>query len=263
MFFSFENSANKIDYFFNKNHFVMLFVSLVIVIFFSMYISRQKLKNQKIAVFVVSLLLLILEGLRLFWQVKYLQHNNKELTFLSITNLDLFTLSFWISLPIIFIASFAKNRIGQKVFGLDFVFSVCCLFAIITLVYPVNINTNFEIFHVYNICYVLIRSLVVMISFVFAFSRWIKVFDFLDLYKALLSLIFMGGFCLAVSYLLNASTNLFYMDYFPVFESLGIYLSFPFNTLCLGLFIFVLQIFLYLPFRIHKAISVRRGNNYF
>ena len=263
MFFSFENSTNKVNYFFNRNHFVILFVALVIVIFFSMYISRQKLKNQKIAVFVVGFLLLILEGLRLFWQIRYLQHNGEQLTFLSVTNLDLFTLSFWVSLPIIFIASFAKKRIGQKVFGLDFVFSVCCLFAIITLIYPVNINTNFEIYHIYNICYVLIRSLIVMISFMFVLARWINVFDFLDLYKALISLIFMGGLCLAVGYLLNSSSNLFYTQYFPVFESLGIYLSFPFNTICLGLFIFVLQMFLYLPFRIYKAISVRRGNNYF
>lgn len=262
-FFSYENSTNKIDYFFNKNHFVILFIALVIAIFFCMYITRQRLKHQKIAVFVVGLLLVILEGLRIFWQIKYLQHNEQELTFLSVSNIDFFVLSFWISLPIILISSFAKKRIGQKIFGLDFVFSICCLFAIITLIYPININTNFEFYHVYNLCYVLIRSLVIMISFMFVCARWIKVYDFLDLYKALLSLMFMGGFCLGVNYLLNNPANLFYINYFPVFEALGIYLSFPFNVICLGLFVFVLQIFLYLPFRIYKAISIRRGNNYF
>ena len=257
-FISFENSKTTFDYFFSKNHFLLLLISLVIIIFFSMYASRQKHKFQKIFTFIIGFLLLIIEGLRIYWRYRYLEYNNGSLDFFTITNLDLFTLALWISIPLIIIGSFIKKKKVHKVFGLNFVFSITMLTAIITLFYPEGINNNFEFFHCYNLMYILLRSFVVMISLFFVFARWISVGEFLDLWKSIISLVLFGLVCILISYFFGQDSNLFYISYCPIFDNLGIYLTFPWHLIILGAFLFVFQIILYLPFAIHRKIKYKR-----
>lgn len=256
-FISFENSDTSYSYFFTKNHFLLLLISLVIIIFFSMYFARQKTKVQKIFVFLIGLILAAIEGLRIFWRYKYLEFNNSDLSFLNVVNLDFFTLALWISIPLIFIGSFIKTKKKENVFGLNFVFNITMLAGIITLIYPEGINHNFDFYHCYNLAFTLVRSLSIMLGLFFAFAKWIFVAEFLDLWKSILSLIIFGVFCVGLAYILGRETNLFYINYCPIFESLGIYVSFPWHILILGVFLFVFQVLLYLPFRIHRRIKNR------
>lgn len=258
-FTSFKNSSNPITYFFNKNHFVLLLLSLVIIIFFSMYFSRQKVKTQKIAVFIVALLLIIIEGLRIFWRYKYLEYNGEDLNFFDVTNLDFFTISLWISIPFILIGCFLRKKDKHNIFALNFVFSVASLFAIITLIYPLNINTNFEFYHCYNLMYMLTRSFIIMLALLFVFAKWISVENFLDLWKAIFSLLTLFVVCYLVVYLLKTSTNVFYLSYFPTFEDLGIHLTAPWHIIAMSAFLFMFQIALHFPFFVHKWHKLRHG----
>ena len=256
-FISFENSKNTFDYFFSKNHFLLLLISLVVIIFFSMYASRQKHKFQKIFVFCIGFLILIIEGLRIFWRYKYLEFNNEAINFFTLTNLDFFTIALWISIPLILLGSILKKKKMHKVFGLNFVFSIAMLTAIITLFYPEGLNSNFDFYHCYNLMFVLLRSFIIMLSLFFVFAKWISVCEFLDLWKSIVSLIFFGVICIAIAYFYGQDLNLFYIKYCPIFESLGIYLSFPWHLLVLGAFLFVFQIIIYLPFSIHRKIKYK------
>ncbi len=257
-FISFENSETQFSYFFNKNHFLLLLISLVIVIFFSMYFARQKTKVQKIFVFFIGFLLITIEGLRIFWRYRYLEYNNLDLSFLNVVNLDFFTLSLWISIPLIIVGSFLKTKKNHNIFGLNFVFNITMLAGIITMIYPEGINHNFDFYHCYNLAFTLIRSFSIMLGLFFAFAKWISVSEFLDLWKSILSLIVFGVFCIALAFLLGKDFNLFYVNYCPIFESLGIYISFPWHILILGTFLFVFQVLLYLPFRIHQKLKYKK-----
>lgn len=257
-FISFENADTQIDYLFNKNHYLLLLISLIVIIFFSMYLSRQKHKVQKISVFIVALLLIILEGLRIFWRYKYLQANNMNMGFANVVDLGFFTLSLWIDIPLIIIASIKKEK-KKQVRGLDFVFSVSALISIINLIYPQGINTNFEFYHCYNLIFALTRSLVIMLAFVFAFAKWISVNKFLDHWKGLLCLAAFGIICVALGMILGAQNNFFYVDSCPLFDSIGIHLPFPWHLTMLACFFFVFQILLYLPFRLHNYFKNKRN----
>ena len=248
-FISFENTENQIDYLFNKNHYLLLLISLTVIIFFSIYLVKQRHKVQKIHVFIVGLLLLILEGLRIFWRYKYLQFNNLDMSFHNIVTLDFFTLSLWITIPLVIFASFKKKK-KKTVKCLDFVFSVSTIVAIINLIYPQGLNTNFEFYHCYNLIYVLTRSLVIMLGIMFAGSKWISVSKFLDHWKGLVSLLVFAIIFVVLGYVLGTQNNLFYIEYCPLFDSIGIHLPFPWHIFMLGSFFFLFQLLLYLPFRI-------------
>lgn len=254
-FTTYEHSASAFNYFFNKNHFLILLISLVVIIFFSMYAQRQKTKFQKGFVFIVGIIIIILEALRIYWRYGYLNYHNQSLDFLNVVGLDFFTLSLWISIPLIFLGAILKKKKLHNVFGLNFVFSVTMLAGIITLIYPEGINPNFDFYHCYNLIFTLLRSLVIMLSLFFAFARWILVAEFLDLWKSFISLVFFGIICVAISYFVGFEHNLFYVSYCPIFESLGIYLEFPYHLIVLGTFLFVFQTVIYLPFRIHRKIK--------
>lgn len=252
MFWSYENSQREINYFFNKNHIFIILISLVIIVFFSMYISRQRLGVQRGFIFVSTLILLALELLRIFWNYKYLEFNGEAINFVSVTNLDFFTLTLWISIPILLISSITIGKNGRT-FGLSFVFSITTLFGIISLIYPLGLNSNFEFYQFINLDFILIRSLIIMLGFTVVLSQWISVGKFLDYYRCLISLVLCGIICLVVCLILRDNTNLFYISYCPIFETLGLSVSFPYHYIIMGLFIFLFQILLYLPFQIYTS----------
>lgn len=258
-FISFNNIEEKISYLFNKNHYLLLLCSLIIIIFFSMYLSRQRHKVQKGSVVFIALFLIILEGLRIFWRYKYLEANYQSLDFLNVTNLDFFTVSLWLSIPIILISAFTKKKGKPASKALNFVFGVTTLFGIITLIYPVNINANFEFWHCYNLIYLLARSLVCMLGLMLVFAKWISVSNFLDMWKSLFSLLFFGIACFVSAYFFAPQTNLFFINNFPIFDSIGIHLPFPWHIVMLGAFLFIFQVVIHLPFIIRQRIKYKGG----
>lgn len=259
-FWSYENSETQVSYMFNENHILLLMIALVIIIFFSMYVSRQKLKFQKIFIFVSTILLIGLEIVRIVWRYNYLKYNGQSLDFFNVVQMDFFTLALWISIPLLLLGVFLKKKNSSNIFGLSFVFSISMLAGIISLVYPVGVNTNFEFYHVYNLVFVLLRSILIMLGFSLAFCHWISVGEFLDLYRGIFSLISFGIVCMIVGILAGVENNIMYISYCPLFESLGIYLSFPFQYLMLGVFLFIIQIILYLPFRLHSWVKSRKNS---
>lgn len=250
-FISFDGLSEPMNYFYTKQHFILLFISLIIIIFFSMYASRQKLKFQKWFVFLNAILIIILEFLRIFWRYKYLEYNGQNVNFINVAQLDFFTVSLWISIPILVLAPIIKKKKSREFFALPFVFYISTLIAIITLIYPTNINAYFDFYHCYNLIYTLLRSLIIMLGLMLAFAKWISVGKFLDLWKAILSTVFLGIVCYLFYFFLKDTSNLFLIDFCPLFESLGIHLKFPFHLLLIWAFIFFFQIIIYLPFRIY------------
>ena len=226
--FSVEIFDNKIDYFFSRQHFIILFISLIIIIFCSMYALRQNEKFQRRFVLIGAILLLLFEIGRIFWRVSFVNSNNLEKSFANIFNLDPFTLSLWISLPLIFVCAIRRKK-DKKCLLLNFVFSVTMIIAVMNLIYPTGVNDNFEFYHFYNLCFLLLRSIAIMLGIFFAFAKWINVSEFLDLWKCVISLLIFGTLCAVISFIFGADKNLFYASYVPFFEMLGIHLGFPFN----------------------------------
>lgn len=217
-----------------------------------MYATRQKHKFQRLFSTISIILILLFECGRIVWHYFYLQHNGEELSFLNITNLDFFTLSVWISIPITIISIVIKTKNKHNFAGLSFVFWISTIIAIINLIYPNFLNTNFEFYHIYNLLSILIRSLTIMLGFFFVLAKWISIKNFLDLWRSFLSLLFFGITCVVVYFVLGSPNNLFYLEYVPMFESLGIYLGFPLQFILIGIFVFALQFLFFLPFYIYK-----------
>jgi len=257
-FFTLEKSSDTFSYFFSKQHFLILLISLVLIIFFSMYISRQRLRSQKIAVIIFSSLLIIFECLKILWRYKFLQFNNEDLSFQNITNIDFFILSLWLSIPICFYYAIAKKKEDHDCKTLYFVFSIATLFSIITLVYPNNINTNFDFYHCYNLMYIFEHSIVVILGIVFASSRWISTKKFLDLGKALSCNILFLTLAYLLGHFVFFGTNTFYVEYSYVFDYIGIHIGFPLHYIIMCFFIFLFQIFLFLPFNLSQNKKSRR-----
>ncbi len=249
-FWTYE-TTDKIDYFFNKNHLVAILFSLVIVVFFSMYASRRSLKFQRITITVFFILAVVLQALRIYWKYKFLVNTGESVTFLKVVEPSFFLLSFVISIPILLIAILKKKTEESKIFGLSFVYNIATLNGIISLIYPSFLNENFEIYHFCNLSSVLVRSFVITIGMIIALSHWIPLGEYLNLYRAIFSLLFFGIICAILGFVLKGD-NLFYVKYCPIFESLGLSLGFPFNYLVLGVFMFMFQCVMYLPWQIKR-----------
>ncbi len=249
-FWTYE-SANDVNFMFNKNHLVVILFSLVIIVFLTMYACRKSLKFQKILITVLLLLGLILQGLRIFWRYKFLENTGEVITFLKVVEPSFFLLSFLLSVPILIFALFRKRNEDSRVFGLSFVYNIATLNGIISLVYPNFLVQNFEIYHFCNLSSVLVRCFVITIGLILAFSKWIPLGEYLDLYRAIFSLLFFGAVCAILGFVLKGD-NLFYVEYCPIFEMLGLTLRFPFQYIVLGVFMFMFQCAMYLPFRLKK-----------
>ena len=251
-FITFQNSGNEYKYFFNLNHVFLLLGSMIIVIFFTLYYERQSRTAQRIFVGIITLLLVLLEAARIYWRYKYLEYNGGDLSFLNVTALDSFTLSLWLSVPLLFIGVIIMGK-RDYAFGLSFIFAVGSLASIITTIYPVGLNENFSFYHCYNLIWLMEHAFLCMLGFILAISRWVAARDFLDLWGGVLSLVFFGAVCIGLNYAFGWDCNLFYVKSCPIFESLGISLPFPVHFLLLGAFLFVFQIIIYLPFRIFES----------
>ena len=98
-----------------------------------------------------------------------------------------------------------------------------------------------------------------MLGLMFVFAKWISVGRFLDVWKSLFALLFLGVACFVSAYFFAPQTNLFYINNFPIFDSIGIHLPFPWHILMLGAFLFVFQVILHIPFIIRQHIKNKRG----
>lgn len=251
-FYTFENGEEQISYFNNVNHYIMLFLALVVIIFFTMYYERKSRKRQRIFVGFLTFLLIALEGARLCWRYLYLRYNSLPVNFLSVTGLDFFTLCLYISFPLLIAAVVTMGK-KDYTFGLSFIFAMGALSAIITLIYPVNLNAYQELYHAYNLIYLLERTALITAGFILAISRNISATEFLDLWGGLLSIATFGGVAMFLSWILGWSKNLFYMASCPIFESAGVSLPFPLHIIMLGIFLFLFQLIMYLPFRLYEV----------
>ena len=248
------NIAGEMKSLLSAGHIAIILCCMVVIIFFSMLASRREFSGQRIFVGICTGLLVAIEVVRIVFRCKYLESVDEKATFLTATNLDGFVLSMWVSIILLVFAVIKKKDVKKRTFGLDFVFSISALIAIATIIYPVGIIEDVPIYNINNLLYFISRSIIIMVALMMAFTDWINVKNTLDLWRGVASLIAFGVLCYAVAELGFAGTNLFYVESCPLFVSLGINLPAPFHYLMIGLFFFVGQMILYLPFRIYCII---------
>lgn len=250
-FYSFDITGEPKNYFYSGNHFFMLLVSLVLIIFFTMLYERKSRRRQRIFVGVVTALLFLLEIARLCWRYYFLKANSMEITFISLTGIDFFQLCLYISLPLLILAVVCMKK-KDYTFGLSFIFAMGALSGIISLIYPVGVNVYHEFYHAYNLIYMLERIGLITCGFILAISRNISATEFLDLWGGLLSIATFGAFAVGLNFILGWENNLFYVSSCLIFEELGVYLPFPLHLIMLGIFLFLFQLVMYLPFRLYE-----------
>lgn len=250
-FITFKHTEDSFEYFFNANHIFLLFSSLILIIFFTMYYERRNKKAQYIFVCFATLILIALEAARIVWRYNYLKYHVGDLSFVSVTGLDFFTLALWISIPILLVGILTMRK-RDYIFGLSFVFAVGALASIMTLIYPTGLNAHFPFYHAYNLIWLFERIILCMLGFILAISRWIPARDFLDLWGGILSLVFFGAVAIGLNFAFGWDSNLLYVVSCPAFEEVGVFLPFPVHYLLLGSFLFVFQLIMYLPFRLFE-----------
>ncbi len=238
----------------SAEHIAVILCCMVVIIFFSMLVSRNDFLKQRIFVGICAGLLVALEVVRIIFRCKYLESIDEKATFLTATNLDGFVLSMWVSIILLLFAVIKKKDIHTRTFGLDFVFSISALIAIATIIYPVGVVENLPIYDINNLSFYFSRSIIVMVALMMAFTGWISVQNLLDLWRGLANLVVFGVLCYAIAKIGFAGTNLFYVESCPFFVSLGINLAAPFHYFMIGIFFFVGQMILYLPFRVYCLI---------
>lgn len=248
------NIAGGIKSLLSAGHIAVILCCMVVIIFFSMLVSRHEFSKQRLFVAICTGLLIAIEVVRIVFRCKYLKSVDEKATFLTATNLDGFVMSMWVSIVLLLIAVIKKKDVKTKTFGLDFVFSISALLAIATIIYPVGVVESLPIYDINNLAFYISRSIIVMVALMMAFTGWISVQNALDLWRGVVCIIVFGVLCFVVSKMGFAGTNLFYVESCPFFVSLGINLPAPFHYLMIGLFFFVGQMILYLPFRIYCLI---------
>ena len=112
--------------------------------------------------------------------------------------------------------------------------------------------------HIYRLILFVRLIIICMIALMFIFAKWISVAEFKDLWKSLLSLFVFGIICITIGFVLGEEINLFYVFNCPLFDSLGIYMAFPWHLLVIAAFLFVFQIFLYIPFNTAKRMKYKK-----
>lgn len=256
-FWSLENSSN-VDYMFTSNQYVLLLIGVVFVAFFSIYFVRKSFPVQKIFVLVIIIFLILFEASSLIWRYFYLKHNEQSINFLSVTNLNFSTLCIWFTILISIFALFYKKHQSKEMHFLTFIFSVASLICFISLIYPVGLNANFEFYHCSNLFFTLSRSFVILLGVSFTSSNWISVNKFTDIWKGLFSLILFGIICFVLGKILGGNSNLLFSNNFPLFDNLGMNVPSPFHYVILGIFIFIFQQILYIPFKIYNYYKMKR-----
>lgn len=252
-FWNMSTGKTFADYFLSKNYYATLLVCLVLIIFLTMFISRKSFKTQKIFLIIATTLLVAFEGLRIFWRYNFLVANNLEITFFNLTNLDITTLAIWITVPILLFNIFARKEYEGKSFLMHFIFSVANLLCIISLIYPLNINTNGAFYEFYNLVYGLERSIVISVAFISMIANWIDVEEYNSLGHALLSTIILAVLCVGIKYISGVPENIFFTNQFLPFEEMGVFLSPPWHFILMWVFAFLLEtMVLYLPSRLIK-----------
>lgn len=253
---SLENGAT-VNYMFTFNQYVLLFIGLVIVAFFSLYFVRKKFSYQKIFVLVINIFLIVFEICRVIWRYLYLKYNMESLSFVNIVDLNFSTLCVWLTIIFSLFAFIFKRDENSRVFGLSFIFNVASIVCFISLVYPTGLNSNFEFYHCYNLLFTLTRTFVILIGVSFACSGWFSVSEFMDEWSGIIAILSFGILCFVLGKLLGG--NILYAEYLPLFEDIGVILPSPLHYFIIGMFFFIFQTIVYAPFRLYKIIKEKRG----
>lgn len=254
--FGFEALSTQQDWIFNWKHLIIAFCVMAFVIFFSMYYYRKSKTHQKVFLILSGVFLLLLEIGRIVWNALYLKSISTKLTFWNVTDLNLFNLSVWFSIIILFLvcAIGYKRRFSQLM--LNYIFTITAVVAIIDIIYPIGLNERLNIYHFYNLQFLISRAIIVLVALFIGSSDWLdNSLD--DVWMAILSLVFMIGIGVGIYYLSGKIVDVIYIRECPWLTMSGINVKPPYHMFIVALFFFGMQVLMYLPFDIYRKIRYK------
>ncbi len=243
------------DWIFNINHLIIVFCVMAFVIFFSMYYFRKRYIRQKIFLILAAVFLALLEAGRMLWNYFYLKNNNAVDAW-AIIDLDLFTISTWLSIAFLIAVAILGNKRRISQLMLNFIFTITAVVAIIDIIYPIGLNNTMYIYHFCNLQYLVSRSVILLIALFLGSTDWLdNSMD--DIWMAILNLIFMFGLGAAFYYGTNQAIDIIYFQECEWLIFAGINVASPWHIFIVGMFFFGIQVFMYLPFDVYRKIKYK------
>ena len=244
--------------YFDLKHILVIFGCMFFFIFFAMLFARKSKKVQRVMLVLNTIFLTLLEAGRIVWRYFYLKDTAQPLTFWNIINFDLYTVTLWISIIILYCCVFRDPTKKACQLGYSFIFSVASIPAMFGLLYPEGMYSMFPLYHFSNLQFLIAHSILLLIALLLAITDWLQNEKFEDIWYALFSLIIVGVVGVAIYFASRETLNIMYMQYCPLFEDLGLSVPWPWHIFIMGMFYFVAQLLLYVPFEIHRKIKNRR-----
>ncbi len=251
-FWGYLHTTATVKYTFTWRHLIIFFAVMFYIMLFSMLFCRKEQKTQKIFLILSAVFLLVLEIIRMVWNQQMLKASGETLTFWNITEMDLFRLTLWVSIPAILIGAIAGRDKKFSQFMLNFVFSVAAVAAIFDILAPAALDgSHYHIYHFINLEYLISRATVITVAMSIASTNWLdNSID--DMWMAILSLVVIVGLGVAIYFASNELVDVIYVASCPIIEAAGIYIASPWHLTVVAVFFFGAQVMMYLPFDIYN-----------
>lgn len=253
-FWGYAQHMNASKYSFTWKHLIIFFAVLAFVVFFTMYYSRKSEKRQKIFIILACVILLVLELVRIIWNVTMLKGEGRQLELWAVLDLDLFHVTMVVGVIFALLAIIIGYKKAVSQFLLNFIFSVTAVVAITDIIYPIGLDKSYHfMYHFTNLEYVISRATVILIAMVIGSTDWLaNSID--DMWMAIVSLIAVFAIGTGLYFLSGKLIDIIYIAGCPWIEMTGIYISSPWHLFIVALFFFGMQIMMYLPFDIYRKV---------
>ena len=253
-FWGYTEHFAPVKYSFTWKHLIIFFAVLAFVIFFSMYYFRKSETRQKVFLILASIILIIMEIVRMIWNQTVIKATGAATTFWNIAKLDLYHVTLWVGILALLLGIIIGYKKSISQFLINFIFSVTAVVAIIDIIYPIALDqSTYVIYHFTNLEYIISRATVILIAMFIGSTDWLaNSID--DMWMAICSLIFVFAIGVGVYFLSANLVDVIYITGCPWIEMTGIMIESPWHLLIVALFFFGMQIMMYLPFDIYRKV---------
>ena len=254
--FGFETySEERVDFFFNLSHLLLLTVISSVIFISILFLKRLGQREQNRVLLACAVLLIVLELSRIGYNMfMHLYFNN------SLAGFDWWqAISFQMCAMMVWFTAFSQflllSEKAEKLkdFCCNLMFGGAMVGASMSFLVPALIHTNRPILHFLNMQTIMTHALLIFVPAYLAATKRFQI-RFKNTGKVMLGLLFTAAIAMTASQI--SGNNFMFMKSFSFLENLGLFLPFPLHIplMAAGFYLFVAA--LYLPFEIKTKKAV-------